>query len=129
MASGVSVGDARILAPDMRTTPDTILSQPKLQFATYVRGVTPHAIPLPVTPGLLQQEPQMDDEIFDRFVELNRERVAEVLSHDEQRNNDVDGDGPNNNADLDMVEGTSQTKPSTGDDDDDPDDPTKPGQW
>ena len=44
MASGVSTSDARALAPDLRTTPDFILSQPKLHFATHIRNVTPQAV-------------------------------------------------------------------------------------
>ena len=43
MVSGVSMADARALAPDLRTT-TTILDQPKLHFATFVKNVTKQAL-------------------------------------------------------------------------------------
>lgn len=55
MAAGVSVADARTLAPALRTSADFILAQPPLSFATYVRNVTNEAIPITVTPGLVGQ--------------------------------------------------------------------------
>lgn len=41
LASGLSAGDARSMAPEMRTTADFILDQPRLQFAAHIRNVTP----------------------------------------------------------------------------------------
>jgi hypothetical protein len=76
LASRVSTGDARALAPDMRTTPEFILSQPKLQFACYIRDMTSHAISVPVEPGRLDREPMMADEAYNRFREQNRRRVS-----------------------------------------------------
>jgi hypothetical protein len=76
LASRVSTGDARTLAPDMRTTPEFILSQPKLQFACYIRDVTSHAISAPIEAGKLERMPQMTDEAYNRFREQNRKRVA-----------------------------------------------------
>jgi hypothetical protein len=76
LASRVSTGDARSLAPDMRTTPEFILSQPKLQFACYIRDVTSHAISVPVEAGKLERQPQMTDEAYDLFRERNRKRVS-----------------------------------------------------
>lgn len=113
LASGVSMNDARALAPDMRCNAEFILSQPKLQFATYVRGVTPHAMPLPVTPGCLARESRMDEEAYGRFIELNRQRVADVPR---ARNDEAD--------DLSDEPPAGIQKPDVA-----PDDPTTPGQW
>jgi hypothetical protein len=40
----------------MRTTADFILAQQKLHFALYVKNVTPTAVSILVTPGLLDRE-------------------------------------------------------------------------
>ena len=56
MVSGVSMADARALAPDLRTTADFILDQPKLHFATFVKNVTKQALSVEATPGLLDRE-------------------------------------------------------------------------
>jgi hypothetical protein len=45
------------MAPDMRTTSDFILSQPKLHFAAHIRNVTPHAVSIPVPVGEIEAEP------------------------------------------------------------------------
>jgi hypothetical protein len=74
LASGLSASDARMMAPDMRTTPDFILNQPRLQFATHIRNVTPSAVSIPITPrGAL---PSLSDEAFANLLERNRERVS-----------------------------------------------------
>ena len=53
--------DARALAPDMRTTPDNLLSMIKRrdvsEFALSVRNLTPHALKVSVPPGYLEGEP------------------------------------------------------------------------
>ncbi|MCU7866442.1 MAG: hypothetical protein KZQ92_21010 [Candidatus Thiodiazotropha sp. (ex Lucinoma borealis)] len=56
MASGISIADARVLAPDFRTTPDFMLDQQIGHFATYIKNVTPQAVSVEVTPGLLERE-------------------------------------------------------------------------
>ncbi len=78
MASGVSTSDARALASDMRTTPDFILSQPRLHFAAYMRSVTPHAVSVPVPVGALEDEPRLSRGAYERLREKNRERVCLV---------------------------------------------------
>jgi hypothetical protein len=75
-ASGLSAGDARQMAPDMRTTADFILDQPRLQFAAYIRGVTPHAVSIPITPGALEGMPQLAEWELERLLEENRRRVS-----------------------------------------------------
>jgi len=76
MASGVSTSDARALAPDLRTTPDFILSQPKLQFAAHLRGITPHAVSIPVPAGLLEAQLPLSRDAYDLMRELNRYRTS-----------------------------------------------------
>jgi hypothetical protein len=76
MASGVSTSDARSLAPDMRTTPDFILSQPRLQFACHIRNVTPQAVSIPVEAGKLESQPRLSESGYRAFREPNRERVS-----------------------------------------------------
>jgi hypothetical protein len=76
MAAGVSTGDARALAPDMRTTADFILGQPRLSFACHIRGVTQSAVSVPVEIGMLEREPWMSPEAYEQLRQRNRERVS-----------------------------------------------------
>ena len=76
MASGVSVADARALAPDLRTTPDFILSQHKLHFAAHVRNITPQAVSIPVPVGVLESQPRLSREAYEKLREFNRMRVS-----------------------------------------------------
>lgn len=74
MVSGLSAGDARAMAPEMRTTPDFILGQNRLQFATHIRNVTPQAVTIPLDfPGQL---PQLDLLDYQLLIERNRENVS-----------------------------------------------------
>jgi hypothetical protein len=76
MVSGVSMSDARSMAPDLRTTPDFILSQPKLHFAAHIRNVTPQAISIPVPVGIMESEPRLSTEAYERLRAANRARVS-----------------------------------------------------
>lgn len=76
MAAGVSTSDARALAPDMRTTPDFILSQPRLHFACHIRNVTPQAVSIPIAAGKMEQEPRLSAEAYQELRRRNRERVS-----------------------------------------------------
>jgi len=76
MAAGVSMGDARSLAPDMRTRPEFILSQPRLSFACHIRNVTPSAVSVPVELGFLEREPKLSDAAYAELLQRNRSRVA-----------------------------------------------------
>ena len=118
LASGVSVNDARALAPDMRTTADFILSQPKLQFAAYVRGVTPQAVSLPVVPGLLAREPQMSERQYEAFRERNRARVSERMR----------SPLPETSASV-RSPAREALPPAVRPQRDQPEDPTLPGEW
>jgi len=105
MASGVSMSDARALAPDFRTTPDFILTQPKLHFAAHIRNVTPQAVSIPVPVGVLERQPRLSQGAYERLRELNRERVSLPPIANE------DGE------DAGVRAGRE------------PEDPTKPGEW
>lgn len=76
MAAGVSTADARSMAPEMRTTPDFILSQPRLTFACHIRNVTPQAVGIPLEVGKMEREPQLDAEALEALQKRNRERVS-----------------------------------------------------
>lgn len=76
LASGLSAGDARSMAPEMRTTADFILDQPRLQFAAHIRNVTPHAVSIPIVPGALDRQPKLSDEEFEALMATNRRRVS-----------------------------------------------------
>lgn len=76
LASGVSMSDARWLSADMRTTPDFIASQHRLHFACHIRNVTTGAVSIPVTPGLLEEQPRLSHEAYQSLLERNRARVA-----------------------------------------------------
>lgn len=73
-ASGLSAGDASIMAREMRCSTDFILEQPRLQFAAHIRNVTPQAVSIPTRPiaGLRQ----LSDEEFERLIETNRAKVS-----------------------------------------------------
>ena len=63
MAGGVSDHDARLLAPDMRTSPDFIGATRKraksTEFACYVRNLTDGAVRITVPFGTLEDAPRM----------------------------------------------------------------------
>lgn len=94
MASAVSTHDARVLAPEMRTTPEFILSQPRLQFATFIRGMFSHSIATPVNVGALDERDFMDDETFKAFLAYNAQRIAidpaEIVEEPEEPDEDDD---------------------------------------
>lgn len=73
-ASGLSAQDAGAMARDMRTTPDFILSQPKLQFAAHIRNVTSSAVSIPIT--FVQDAPQLSSSHFEQLIDRNRARVS-----------------------------------------------------
>ena len=75
-SSGASTLDARALASDMRTTPQFLLDQPVLTFGCYIKGTTPQAVPISVQAGKLENEPEMDDELYKLMREVNRARVS-----------------------------------------------------
>lgn len=127
--SHVSTNDARVLAPDLRTTADFILSQPKLQFAAHLRDITPSAVSIPIPYGRLEAEPRMANDRYEYLRELNRERVS-ILEP-------VRGEGftmkdAESSTDTDRVRPAShEFRPSPGENADTPSptiDPTAPSE-
>ncbi len=88
LAGGISASDARYMANDMRTTPDFILSQPRLHFACHVRNVTPQAISIPVEVGKLEREPRLSDQEYKELLLHNRHRVSLGERREEKRQTD-----------------------------------------
>jgi len=75
-AGGVSVNDARAMAPDMRTTADFIMEQPRLHFAAHIRHTTPSAVSIPVAPGLFAGMRKLSEAEHNAMLLRNRRRVA-----------------------------------------------------
>lgn len=60
---------------DPRASADFILAQPKLRFATYIRGVTSEAVSIPVDAGRLDRQEMMSEDAYAAFPRDNRTRV------------------------------------------------------
>ena len=80
----VSAADAMKLAPDLRTTPDFLLSLRKrehaAEFATHVRGITPAAVKLLVPFLAAERAPKMSDAAYQKLLTRIRSQVATPLS-------------------------------------------------
>ena len=60
---------------DPRASADFILAQPKLRFATYIRGVTSEAVSIPVDARRLDRQEMMSEDAYAAFPRDNRTRV------------------------------------------------------
>lgn len=82
LAGGVSAKDAQILAQNMHTKPEMLLSAKKrsrsTQFACYIRNVISQPVMLSVPFGVLESMPQLSRDEIDSFVDANRKRVSDV---------------------------------------------------
>jgi hypothetical protein len=80
LVAGITHHDARVLAPDMRQSPDWLLSMKKgeesSEFACYVRNHTQQAVKLTIPFGVVEKAPQMTDEVHKALREANRRRLA-----------------------------------------------------
>jgi hypothetical protein len=80
LCAGVTDHDARLLARDMRTTSEMLLSLTKhdrsSEFAGYLRNETPRAIQLTVPFGTLEAAPQMSACAYAHMRAANRRRIA-----------------------------------------------------
>jgi hypothetical protein len=63
-ASSLTDRDAHTMARGMRTKPEFLEQQPRFVFATYVRNLTPEAVPIKVEPGLLDTLPKMTEQEY-----------------------------------------------------------------
>jgi len=79
-AGGVSAKDAQVLAQNMQTKPETILSAKKnkrgTQFACYVRNLTAQPLMINIPFGVLEDMPKMSEADQQALFVANRERVA-----------------------------------------------------
>lgn len=108
LAGGVSARDARVLAGQMSSDPDTIQRQPKGTFATFVRGLTGRAVPVSFPFFVLEELPRATKCEIDAIRQHSRNAYAEPwepkVEHGDTQLED-DPERPEEN---------------------DPDDPTKP---
>jgi len=83
LAGGVSAKDAQVLAQNMQTKPEVILSAKKrkkhTQFACYVRNLTEQPLLLKIPFGTLEAMPKMTEQARQQMLAANRQRVA-ILS-------------------------------------------------
>jgi len=100
-ASGLSAGDARAMAPEMRTTADFILSQPRLHFAAHIRNVTPQAVSIPV--HVPMDIPTLSASAHADLLERNRRRVSlPLLAKPEPRDTTIQASPPPPQPDEDI---------------------------
>lgn len=76
MAGGVSSKDARQLAPQMHADAQTIEGQKKGVFSSYLRGITPNAIPLSFPFGTMEDMPRMLPSDRQALQQVMRKRYA-----------------------------------------------------
>jgi len=80
---GVSARDARVLAEELRTTPEFIEGMkrrgPRSEFAMWVKNFTGRAVRVSVPLGFLERQPTLDEDDFDAIVALNRQRYCGTL--------------------------------------------------
>jgi len=79
LAGGVSARDARALAGQMSSGPETIQDQPKGTFATYVRGLTQRAVPISFPFFVLENLPRASKVDMAEIREHSRKTYAEPL--------------------------------------------------
>ncbi|WP_188078384.1 type IV secretory system conjugative DNA transfer family protein [Aquicoccus porphyridii] len=77
LAGGVSARDARALAGQMNASPETIQSQPKGTFATFIRGLTERAVPISFPFFVLEKRPKATKDEIDAIRQQCRAAYAE----------------------------------------------------
>ena len=106
LCAALSVGDARMMAAELRTTPERILSQKKLHVACFIRNVTPEAVSIPVEVGKLESEPKLSRAAFDELMQANHRKVSAVF--DRKTTFDDNSTGKTSNASS--ADNTRQSK-------------------
>ena len=83
LVGGVSDRDARVLAPEMRTTPEflngMVKERDRTHFAAFVRNHTAQAMTMTVPIGTAEHMDRMSDESFDRLLAMSRKRLSSQL--------------------------------------------------
>ena len=77
LAGGVSARDARTLAGQMNTDAQTIQHQPPGTFATFVRGLTRHAVPISFPFFVLEKLPRNTKDEIEAIRQHSRKSYAE----------------------------------------------------
>ena len=92
LTGGISSTDAQLMAKEMRTSTDEILSVRKndksATFATYLKNITPRMLPFNVQFGLLEKKSVMPIESFQLLVEINRKKYCNHVSEIHLGSND-----------------------------------------
>lgn len=81
-AGGVSAKDARILAQQMGSTAEFLEQQPKLSFASFIKGTTSSAVSLQMPYGVLEAMDIMSKKEADKLRDLMREEYAATINHE-----------------------------------------------
>lgn len=76
LAGGVGTSDARVMAAEMRTSPEFLLAQPALTFACYIRGLTGNVLSTSVPYHAIASVPQLYAERHAALIERSRARVS-----------------------------------------------------
>ena len=82
LVGGLSEEDARVLAGNMRCSPELLLGMKKYeaekitQFACWVRNFTPSAIRLSIPLGILEAQPKIHPSVFAALLRYNREQYC-----------------------------------------------------
>ncbi len=88
IAGGVSAKDAQVLAQNMQTKPETILSAKKTkkdtQFACYVRNLTAQPLMISIPFGVLEGMKQMSASDQKKLRDANRKRVSVEGDEDQE---------------------------------------------
>lgn len=83
LAGGVSARDARMLASQMASDPETIQRQDRGTFATFIRGLTQRAVPISFPFFVLEKRAQASQEKLDLIRSHSRATYAEHIAGQE----------------------------------------------
>lgn len=75
---GVSMGDARLLAHDLRCEPEYLRDQKKLHFALYARGFLPKALTVHVRAGLMESLPRRSSAEMAELLDMTRDKYSAI---------------------------------------------------
>ena len=135
-AGGVSAKDARILAQQMSCSAEFLEQQPKLSFASFIKGNTSGPVSLQMPYGILEAMEIMTQQEAEQLRDLMRGKYSSQPDTSGQREdrelNDRDVDNSINEKDPDpdvtseKKENSSTSKPKPDDKVQDPEDPDTP---
>jgi hypothetical protein len=89
LVGGLSSRDARALAPEMRTSPEHLMSVAKrereTELACFVRNHTPSAVTLKLRLGNAEREPRMSETAYAAMIDRIRAKVAVPIAETRSR--------------------------------------------